>query len=220
MTISGRSGRAAMLAAGLLLGVAPAGELGAVEPIVWEDCTNMPSPSKGKGGDVFRVPLTTPYAVQEMIQKGEKVELVDVRSPEQFKEQHLAGARNVPFNEIYKGGFSSEDTVVLYCAHCCCPEVSQAAKDLLGRGHRNFMVLRAGLEEIGKLVLWQASAAPAVPERLIELGCGEARREIKTLLKKIRLQQVPPIEFQFKKTVIRSHSKITLKSVAKILEKI
>jgi len=49
-----------------------------------------------------------------------KVELVDVREPEEFEEAHIDGCKLIPLGEIQSRGpaeLDPEKEIVLYCAH-------------------------------------------------------------------------------------------------------
>jgi rhodanese-related sulfurtransferase len=46
------------------------------------------------------VTTITPQRLHELISKGEPAELIDVRTPVEFREVHVAIARNVPLTEL------------------------------------------------------------------------------------------------------------------------
>ena len=46
------------------------------------------------------VKTVSPDAVQQLVETGYKLELIDVRTPAEFREVHAAGATNIPLDEI------------------------------------------------------------------------------------------------------------------------
>lgn len=59
----------------------------------------------------------TAKEVQSMVEQGERVQLVDVRSAQEFAEGHIPGAINIPLEEIESrvADVSPHDSVVLVC---------------------------------------------------------------------------------------------------------
>lgn len=86
-----------------------------------------------------------------MVAAGEAI-LVDVRSEESYLEAHLAGAINLPVqqvagqaNELASRGL----TVITYCS-CPAEETSSlAASELIAAGFRDVVVLRGGIQGWG-----------------------------------------------------------------------
>ena len=54
--------------------------------------------------------------VKALLDAGRRVVFIDVRSPEQFDELHIRGARNIPLRELPRrlGELSRKDFLVLY----------------------------------------------------------------------------------------------------------
>lgn len=50
----------------------------------------------------------------ELIDNGAIV--IDVRTPEEFNESHIAGAVNIPLDEIETIEYDLDDTLIIYCA--------------------------------------------------------------------------------------------------------
>lgn len=80
---------------------------------------------------------------------SEELRLVEVLSPEQYREYHLPGAVNVPLNdgfdeEIRRKVPDEEQPVVVYCADERCDASTQAAKRLEALGYRNVYDYTAG----------------------------------------------------------------------------
>lgn len=82
--------------------------------------------------------------------------LVDVRSPNEFKAAHIRGAINVPFERVSSWEPPATKRVVLYCSGIGCPLSGEAANILQGRGYRNVSVLQGGLSA------WTQSGYPMV----------------------------------------------------------
>lgn len=58
-----------------------------------------------------------PTTLDSLLAKGERFQLIDVRSPQEYAEAHVPGAMNLPMEqaEARLGDLSSRDTVVLIC---------------------------------------------------------------------------------------------------------
>lgn len=84
--------------------------------------------------------------------------LVDVRSANQFKDGHIAGARNVPGDQIADGGKGVEKfagkRVVLYCDNGS--TAGAAARTLMRAGVKDVFSLRGGL------AAWRQENLPVV----------------------------------------------------------
>ncbi|MFH1724388.1 MAG: OmpA family protein [Elusimicrobiota bacterium] len=199
---------------------APSGTVPNIKPLIWDDCPEYTRFEEDLGGKPVRVPLISPHKLKKMMREGEPVYLLDVRSPHDFSYDHLAGARSVPVEEILAVELPKDHLLVLYCSVCCCPEVPVAARVLLERGHNKLAVLRAGLEETGELVVWKAgNSALQKPDNFIQLGCGKARNEVKSLKRRMELKEIPAIEFELGRAVLREYSKDTLDEIAGIMSR-
>lgn len=198
----------------------PASSSAAILPLIWDDC---PESSRGQGqagARKVRVPLVSPYAVEEMMKRGQGMELVDVRPAAQFDNEHLAGARSLPPESLRGAPMPPERATVLYCAVCCCPEITEAARALLERGATDVRVLRAGLEEIGELILWKSPDSTLdEPDNLIQLPCGRARAAVKNLTRRILRDDIAPIEFELDSAVLRHFSGAALGAIVDILSR-
>jgi outer membrane protein OmpA-like peptidoglycan-associated protein len=211
----------AVLALALLLPPAAFAEPETVRyhPIVWKDCPSPFEKKEVEGALQRRVRLISPYELKDMLKRGDSVEIVDVRSSFDFGNDHLAGARNMPLERVSTDPLRPETMYVLYCGICCCPEVPIAAKVLLDRGVGDIAVLRAGLEETGPLVLWkQRDSLIEQTDNFIQLECGAARTAIKRLKKKMELEEIPPIEFEFNSAKLRDYSKDTLDEIFDVMD--
>lgn len=87
-----------------------------------------------------------PQKLRELMQSGEKVVIVDVRSAEEFAVGHVAGAINIPADQLatQTGAFAKDATIVTVCnlggSRSC-----NAAEQLRAMGHENAAPLRGGI---------------------------------------------------------------------------
>lgn len=82
--------------------------------------------------------------------KNSNINLIDVRSSQEYEEGHLDGALNIPVyqidKEIEKFVDNKEDAIVLYCSS---GYRSKEAKDILENlGYENVYHLKGGLDRI------------------------------------------------------------------------
>ncbi len=98
---------------------------------------------------VYYLP-TAPERAKRLLDTGEHILFIDLRTPSEFKQQHLPGAHSIPLNELDKRHPEIPKTgrVVLYCA---CPpgkvEEGYSYQLLRERGYRNVSVLEGGFAE-------------------------------------------------------------------------
>lgn len=187
-------------------------------PVVWKECPSAFKKEELKNTIQRRVRLLSPYDLEDMMKRGDPVEILDVRSAYDFGNDHLAGARNLPLERVSTDPLNKETMYVLYCGVCCCPEVPIAARALLERGVNDVAVLRAGLEETGPLVVWkQRDSMLEEADNFIQLECGAARTAVKTLKKKMELDEIPPIEFELDSAILKNYSKDTLDEIHDVM---
>ncbi|MDA0242459.1 MAG: rhodanese-like domain-containing protein [Chloroflexi bacterium] len=79
--------------------------------------------------------------------------LIDVRTPEEFASGHIAGAINIPVDEVSQrlAEFPTDQPVVLYCRSG--NRSAQAASILTSAGYNN-------LYDLGGIIDWQAQGLP------------------------------------------------------------
>lgn len=85
--------------------------------------------------------------LQEIMQKNTNTLLIDVRSKQEFKEEHLEGSINIPLYEIDKQLYKIPDkqsTIVVYCASG--HRSKQAKEKLEELGYENVYHLKNGLD--------------------------------------------------------------------------
>jgi rhodanese-related sulfurtransferase len=83
--------------------------------------------------------------VKKLLDAGEKIIFVDLRTAGEFKQSHLPGAISIPVAELPKrfGEVPKTGRVVLYC-DCKHAEVADRAIFLEYRGNRNIFVMPEG----------------------------------------------------------------------------
>jgi rhodanese-related sulfurtransferase len=91
--------------------------------------------------------LTTPSEVQTSLKNGTVV-VLDVRDREEFAEEHIPGAINVPLSELeaYLPRLPRDKTIVVYCCYTACHLSPSAALVLAENGFR-VQELIGGIEE-------------------------------------------------------------------------
>jgi rhodanese-related sulfurtransferase len=82
----------------------------------------------------------------EMKTNSDVFTLIDVLSPENFKEGHLPGAINIPTEQIEQqsAGFDKKDTLIVYCAGYTCGASTAATRKLLDLGYKNTLDFKGG----------------------------------------------------------------------------
>ena len=87
-------------------------------------------------GAPARVPSILPAELAARIDRGEALQILDVRSEGEFASGHVPGAVNIPFNRVLSGESnppgSPGDELILYCGHG--PRAHMAAAALRKRG--------------------------------------------------------------------------------------
>jgi rhodanese-related sulfurtransferase len=88
-----------------------------------------------------------PIELHEMIERGEKLNIIDVRRPEHYANEHIPGAVNLPEDKwsTFKG-LSKDRPNVVYCYSVVCQLSKKAAKYF---AEHDFPVLdlNGGIEE-------------------------------------------------------------------------
>jgi len=78
----------------------------------------------------------SPTAVNQAIQQGREITILDVRRAEDFGLGHVPGAVNFPPEQWAAAPDISKDKVaVVYCYHHTCPLGGAACAELSGRGY-------------------------------------------------------------------------------------
>ncbi len=109
-------------------------------------------PSVGVGQEI--VPTISPEDLHEQRQSGPVPQVLDVRTPEEFRLGHIPGAVNIPHTELGSriGELQKSQAVVLYCM--LGPRARLGEKTLLDAGVENVLHLDGGLHG------WQQAGFP------------------------------------------------------------
>ena len=77
--------------------------------------------------------------------------LIDVRSPQEYKENHLNGSINLPLYDLERNSdkikYNKEDTLIIYCQSG--NRSKRALKILLDQGYTHLYEIKGGLDGIG-----------------------------------------------------------------------
>jgi rhodanese-related sulfurtransferase len=78
--------------------------------------------------------------LKEKMDRGDEFELVEALPREDFREQHLPGAINLPPNEAKESATQilpdKNAEIVVYCANSGCPASEDVAKELEAQGYQ------------------------------------------------------------------------------------
>lgn len=91
-------------------------------------------------------------ALKEKIDQKEVFYLIDLRSPEEYKKEHIPTAVLIPYPDLekFKDKILKEAEVILYCRGEKCGTSLVAAKKLISWGYKDVKVLQGGVKD------WQA----------------------------------------------------------------
>jgi rhodanese-related sulfurtransferase len=107
--------------------------------------------SVGHAGHANMVNALDVDYIRAQYDKGRKLAAIDLRSPDEFRQGHLPGARSLPMDQL-TARFQEvprQDLVVLYC-DCARSEVEVAYWFLRRQGWRNLSVLEPGFTAWGQ----------------------------------------------------------------------
>ncbi len=98
--------------------------------------------SHGTAAPVLSLPA--PY-VKRLLDEGEPLIFVDLRSPDDFKRERLPKARSLPLRELLRRYAEVPRTgrVILYC-DCSTEQIQAAYQFLRDQGYRNVSVMEEG----------------------------------------------------------------------------
>ena len=122
------------------------------------------------------VPTITAIKLNELIQSGELIELIDVRTPVEFREVHVTIARNVPLDQLDAAALLSARSTAGKPLHVICKSGSrgrQACEKLLAAGGTNIVNVEGGTSacvEAGLPVLRGKKAMSL--ERQVRIAAG------------------------------------------------
>jgi len=122
------------------------------------------------------VTTITPERLNEIVQSGASVDLIDVRTPVEYREVHVACARNVPLDQlnpeqINSGRRNAADPLYVICRSGS--RGKQAYEKLLASGHTNVVNVEGGTQA------WDQAGFPVVRgqkaislERQVRIAAG------------------------------------------------
>ncbi len=81
---------------------------------------------------------SNPYALKAALDKGEKLQIIDLRTPELFSQGHIPGAVNVEYEKLeqYLTKLDANVTSVVYCYSLLCSLATKAALVLAQHGYK------------------------------------------------------------------------------------
>jgi len=97
-----------------------------------------------------------PWDLNEALARGDKIQLVDTRSPEAYERGHIAGAVNIPhrtMSPVTTAHLEKEALIVTYCDGIRCNGSTKGALNLVQLGFRV-------KELIGGLDCWRFDGYP------------------------------------------------------------
>ena len=109
--------------------------------------------------EYFKAKLTyemSPYGLKHVLdEKSDDYQIVDVRSPEEYKQAHIPTAVSIPLKELPAklSTLPKNKTIVTYCGSLTCQLAPTAALELAQKGFQ-VMDLHGGLKE------WQSFGFP------------------------------------------------------------
>lgn len=79
-----------------------------------------------------------PIGLKMALEGGEKLTIVDLRTPELFAKNHIPGAINLKYEELDKNldKLSKDKTTVVYCYDIVCHLSARAALELAKKGYK------------------------------------------------------------------------------------
>lgn len=122
------------------------------------------------------VTTISPKQLHDLVQAGEPVELVDVRTPVEFREVHVSFARNVPLDQLDPSLLTVGQTGSLHPLYVICRSGSrgrQACEKVLASGFTNVVNVDGGT------LAWDQAGLPVVRgkrtislERQVRIAAG------------------------------------------------
>jgi len=113
--------------------------------ILWVVLSAAPALGSHGGDGTGPPPVIQPEVAQRLIEAGEQLIFIDLRSAKEFQASRLPGARSIPFWDILKRyrEVPRVGRVVLYC-DCAITELQDPYRFLWEQGYRNLSVLQDG----------------------------------------------------------------------------
>ena len=143
--------------------------------IVLHSCSNAQTKSS--------VNRLSAVEVADQLKKDPNVQLLDVRTPSEFKNGHVPNAINANINDdnfsTQINGLDKDKPVVVYCLSG--PRANAAAKQLRTAGFKNVVELPGGMME------WRANNLPETKDASAKNAKGLSLAQYKALLKSDKL---------------------------------
>jgi rhodanese-related sulfurtransferase len=130
--------------------------------------------SKPGSGNRKSAAVLTPAELRARLDRGEAVQLVDVREHPEFSAGRLAGSRLIPLGELEQRAAEIDPARPVICLCRSGRRATQAADKLAAQGHRDVARLEGGLlawEQAGQ-PLEKDAHAPWALERQVRLTAG------------------------------------------------
>lgn len=117
----------------------------------------------------------TPSQLSELIQMGQKIDLIDVRTPAEYREVHIAEARNVPLDQLDPAALMHDNgrREPLYLVCRSGSRGQKACEKFLAAGHGNIVNVEGGT------LAWVAAGLPVMRgqkamslERQVRIAAG------------------------------------------------
>ena len=121
------------------------------------------------------ITTVTPQKLSELIQSGTAVELIDVRTPVEYREVHVGSARNVPLDQLNAAQFAAGRSIAgpLYVICRSGSRGKQACEKFLAAGYTNVVNVEGGTQA------WEQAGLPVVRgkkaislERQVRIAAG------------------------------------------------
>jgi rhodanese-related sulfurtransferase len=121
------------------------------------------------------VTTISPKQLQDLVQSGNSVELIDVRTPVEYREVHVGFARNVPLDQLDATQFASgrDGSLPLYVICRSGSRGKQACEKFLAAGYTNVVNIEGGTQA------WDQAGLPVVRgqkaislERQVRIAAG------------------------------------------------
>ncbi len=121
------------------------------------------------------VTTITPQKLSDLIHSGAAVELIDVRTPVEYREVHVSCARNVPLDQLNAAQFAAgrSGTAPLYVICRSGSRGKQACEKFLAAGYTNVVNVEGGTQA------WDQAGLPVVRgkkaislERQVRIAAG------------------------------------------------
>ena len=121
----------------------------------WGDTHAVANPSPLLEGGYHNIDTE---GLKELLDKGALLSLFDARSPEEFQEVHIRGAKSLPQKKFTEYSHllptDKSQQVIFYCNGVKCGKSKKAAKMAIGIGYKNVLVYSEGMP------VWEEKGMP------------------------------------------------------------